>query len=144
MSFRTASPFEMYAIIWRAFRAMPVIHRNTKSNLVSQAFQERLMLAVTEVNGCAICSYEHAKLALEAGLSKDEIEGILAGLGDSIPETEKPAILFAQYYAEQKGAVARASWQKLQDTYGKDTADVIACIIRVSCWAIPEVSWPAL
>jgi AhpD family alkylhydroperoxidase len=37
------------------------------------------MLAVTEVNGCEMCSYAHTKMALEAGLSNDEIQQMLAG-----------------------------------------------------------------
>ncbi|MFC0273464.1 carboxymuconolactone decarboxylase family protein [Metabacillus herbersteinensis] len=32
------------------------------------------MLAVTEVNGCEFCSYSHTKIALEQGMSQEEIK----------------------------------------------------------------------
>jgi len=45
-----------------------------KARRVSREFSERIMLAVTEVNGCRYCSYFHAKVALKAGMEKGEIE----------------------------------------------------------------------
>lgn len=35
------------------------------------------MLAVTQVNGCRYCSYVHARMALQAGLSEQEIRTVL-------------------------------------------------------------------
>ena len=51
-------------------------------------FKERTMLAVTEVNGCIMCSYVHTKLSLKAGLSNEDIKEILAGDLDGIPANE--------------------------------------------------------
>lgn len=54
-------------------------------DLISEGLRERLMLAVTEVNGCRYCSFGHARAALAAGLTQDEVtsllEGDLAGMG---------------------------------------------------------------
>jgi AhpD family alkylhydroperoxidase len=37
----------------------------TAKRLISPAFRERLMLAVTAVNGCRYCSYFHTRQALK-------------------------------------------------------------------------------
>lgn len=36
-----------------------------KKKIVNKDFVERLQLAVTEVNGCAACSYAHTYMALK-------------------------------------------------------------------------------
>ena len=53
--------WEMYRATVFAPRAMLKLIRNKKSNLLDQNFVKRIQLAITEVNGCAICSYGHAK-----------------------------------------------------------------------------------
>lgn len=72
---------------------------------LSGAFRERLMLAVTEVNGCGMCSYIHSREALRAGVSRDEIKHILNGLHDDVPADQLPAVLYAQHWAETQGQV---------------------------------------
>ena len=47
----------------------PTLKAAMRGDLVSVQFRERLMLMVTEVNGCRYCSYGHSKAALAAGLS---------------------------------------------------------------------------
>src|SRR5690554_7768739 len=63
--------------LYRSFvyvpRAMSKLVKNNKSNLVDKKFIERLQLAVTEVNGCPACSYQHTKMALRQGMSNEEI-----------------------------------------------------------------------
>ena len=49
------------------------------------AFRERLMLAVTQVNQCPYCADFHAKQALEAGLSQEEIAQLLEGVIEQLP-----------------------------------------------------------
>jgi hypothetical protein len=45
--------------------------RRTMRVLVPAAFRERLMMVVTEVNGCRYCSHLHAHLSLDClGLPK--------------------------------------------------------------------------
>ncbi len=53
--------------------------RRAMRELISPAFRERLMLAVTEVNGCRYCSYYHAREALKSGISGAELAALLAG-----------------------------------------------------------------
>ena len=89
------------------------------------------MLAVTEVNGCELCSYEHTKTALEMGMSEKEIQQILTGQTDSYPVEESKAILFAQHYADTKGNPSESTWEELKVTYGEDKAIAILAATRV-------------
>lgn len=101
-----------------------------KSKDLGMEFKERIMLAVTEVNGCEICSYVHTKIALEKGLNGDEIQMILGGSSQTIPEDEVAAILFAQHYADSRGHPTRATWDTLIKTYGEQTPYFILGAIR--------------
>ncbi len=68
--------------------------------IISKAFSESVSLAVTQVNGCKFCSYYHAKNALKAGMTEDEVEFLLSGGFDNAPKEQLEALLFAQHYAE--------------------------------------------
>src|SRR5690625_6346011 len=78
------------------------------------------MLAVTEVNGCEICSYGHTKYALEQGMSNEEIKSFLTGNPENISSDEMPAIIFAQHYADTKGHPSEEAWNRIVQEYGKD------------------------
>jgi len=78
-----------------------------KNKVMSSEFIERIMLAVTEVNGCEVCSYAHTKIALEQGMSEEEIGKLLSGDTEDIPAEEAPAIFFAQHYADTRGNPSR-------------------------------------
>ncbi len=54
-----------------AIGSLGKLRKAKKEHLINATFQERIMLAVTEVNGCEVCSYYHTKEALKAGLSED-------------------------------------------------------------------------
>ncbi len=70
---RKFSISELYSGLVYTPRAMSKLIGNNKSHLVNNKFIERLQLAVTEVNGCVVCSYQHAKMAVRQGMSNDEI-----------------------------------------------------------------------
>lgn len=113
---------EGYVILYQALRSMPSMARSQRRNELSHQFIERIMLAVTEVNGCAVCSYGHTKMALEQGMSSEEIQKLLTGATDGIPDDEVKAILFAQHYADTRGRPSAAAWQQIVDTYGLSRA----------------------
>ena len=48
---------EFYNILYRSLRTMKFLKRGKKSNQLSEEFIKRIMLAVTEVNGCEVYSY---------------------------------------------------------------------------------------
>ena len=100
-------------------------------NRISGAFQERIMLAVTQVNGCRMCSYRHTNEALKKGVDLAQIESILEGDLAAAPDGELTALVFAQHYADTIGRYDPDAWNRVVDTYGDDTADAILCFIRV-------------
>ena len=102
-----------------------------KGNLISPSFRERLMLSVTAVNNCRICSYVHTKQALLSGLSKEETEMLLNGVIDNCPDKEIAALFYAQHWADTDANPDPKAKQKLVETYGKDTAEVIELVLRV-------------
>lgn len=90
--------------IWEDFRTIikhrPLIKRAMR-DLVSPAFRERLMLVVTEVNGCRYCRAFHASEALKVGITDSELAQLLAGqIPTDAPDDEIPAMIYARYWAE--------------------------------------------
>jgi AhpD family alkylhydroperoxidase len=104
-------------------------------HLISRVFSEKIMLAVTQVNGCRYCSYVHVGMALQAGVSEVELRDLLAGEFKHVPENELVAVMFAQHYAAQSDRYDVAAWQRLQDTYGLEAADAILVHIRLITFA---------
>ncbi|MDP3066596.1 MAG: carboxymuconolactone decarboxylase family protein [Methanobacteriaceae archaeon] len=101
-----------------------------KNNELSSKFIERIMLAVTEVNDCAICSYAHTKKALESGMTSGEIQNMLSGITDNTPAYEVAAVMFAQHYADTRGNPTMESWQRIVEIYGMSQAKGILGSIR--------------
>jgi AhpD family alkylhydroperoxidase len=101
-----------------------------KSGRVSKAFSERIMLAVTQVNGCRYCSHYHTKLALESGMSNAEIENLLNGELGNVPQEELVALMYAQHYAETGGRPDPKVTQRLVGTYGAAMSRDILAYIR--------------
>lgn len=123
---------ESFMHLIKAFISIKYLTKAKKKGLISYPFQERLMLAVTEVNGCALCSYAHTKMALEAGLSAQEINNLLTGSNqEDTPEDELNAILFASYYAECRSKVDKTIWNKIVSEYGIEKALGILASIRI-------------
>jgi AhpD family alkylhydroperoxidase len=101
-----------------------------RGELVDATFRERLMLAVTAVNGCRYCSYAHAKQALVAGISAEEVESLQEGeLGNS-PEEELPALLYAQHWAEMRGTPDPAARSRVIERYGEEMVSAIELALR--------------
>lgn len=122
---------EFYNALYKGLRTYKYMKKNKKSKNISAQFKERMMLAVTEVNGCEVCSYAHTKIALEQGMSNMEIKKLLLGNSEGIPEEEMPAIVFAQHYADTKGNPTEQAWNRVVTIYGKEKALGILGIIRM-------------
>ena len=101
------------------------------SGLISPAFMERLMLAVTEVNGCRYCSYAHARQALKIGISQKEISQLLSGDTSGCAQEEAVAIAYALHWAESEAHPDPEAVQKLQATYGLPKAEAIHLVLRM-------------
>lgn len=122
---------EFYVALYKGLRTMKYLKKNKESQQMSSHFIERIMLAVTEVNGCEICSYAHTKIALEQGMSDQEIETLLCGTADNIPHNEMKAIIFAQHYADTRGNPTKDSWNRIIEAYGREKALGILGAIRM-------------
>jgi len=108
---------------------MPMLSSAPESRL-SAAFQERIMMAVTAVNDCRYCSFFHAKMALEAGCSDDEIEQILGSELSCVDPGELPALAFAQHFAESHEHPSPIALKRLLQVYGRSKTGriLLACM----------------
>ncbi|MFA7125497.1 MAG: carboxymuconolactone decarboxylase family protein [Sphaerochaetaceae bacterium] len=122
---------ESYTIIYRAFRSAAHLWKAKRSKALSAQFIERIMLAVTEVNGCAACSYVHARVALEKGLGEEEIKQLLSGTAEQVPPEQFEAILFAQHYADMRGNPSKEAWNRIVTTYAQKHAYGILAATRM-------------
>ncbi len=128
---RTFSYRDIYRVLVDLPGSIGVLRGNRRESLVDNAFIERLMLAVTEVNGCAICSYAHTRMALKEGLSEQEIAGLLNGDTTHIAAEEVKGIVFAQHVADTLGRFDSDAYQAVVSYYGKERAKIILAAIRV-------------
>ncbi len=99
--------------------------------VIDRAFQERLMLAVTEVNGCRYCAYAHAKMALTAGLTKSDIDAMAVGDLSGVPQEQVPALLYAQHWAEYDAQPDPEVRQNIIDLYGQAKTEAIELSLRM-------------
>ncbi|SIS18405.1 carboxymuconolactone decarboxylase family protein [Natronorubrum thiooxidans] len=115
----------------RFLRNLPRLVRAQKADRVDTQFAEKIMLAVTAINECQYCSRYHTDLALEAGMDEDTIEQLLErDVDGAVAPAERPALLFAQRYAETSENPGRNAVVELRDTYGPDTAADIQAFVR--------------
>jgi len=106
--------------------------RSTMDGLISPGFRERLMLVVTQVNGCRYCSYFHSGQALKSGVPSAELHTLLAGqIPSETPPDEVVGLLYAQHWAEANANPDPEVVQKLVETYGQEKAAAIDIILRM-------------
>ena len=125
------SPKEAYTALFQLFRTARYVKKSKEEGLMDQKFIERIMLAVTEVNGCEVCSYFHAKMALESGIGNEELQSILSGDSGAFPPEESAALLFAQHYADTRGKPSKPSWDRIIKEYGEEKALGVLGAIRI-------------
>ena len=124
------SVMESYWIFHEGIRTAKYMFKARRNHEINPKFIERLMLAVTEVNECAICSYAHTKRALESGMSHAEIQKMLSGVIDDVPDDELEAVMFAQHYADTRGNPNQKSWLRIIEIYGESKAKGILGSVR--------------
>lgn len=131
---RKFSLWELYRSFVYAPRAMSKLIRNNKTKLVDKHFVERLQLAVTEVNGCSACSYQHTQMALKQGMSNEEISSFLSGGSNFTKPEEAKAIMFAQHFADSRGFPKKYAYDSIVEQYGKIEASIIlsACQMMIA------------
>lgn len=128
---RLYGPSHMWRFISDMFDSFADLRRARKNPTMGNGFTNRLLLAVTQVNGCRLCSYYHTTHAIEEGMSASEVAEILSGDFTEAPAHEHTALLFAEHYADSAGQPSNAAVTKLAKTYGSDQAAQIVAVIRM-------------
>ncbi len=123
--------WELYNSFVFAPRAVSKLVKNSKSKLLDKCFVERLQLAVTEVNGCAACSYKHTQIALQQGMSNEEINSFLSGADNFVKPEEAKAIMFAQHFADFRGKPKKNIYNSIVNEYGKKKAEIILASVQI-------------
>jgi AhpD family alkylhydroperoxidase len=113
------------------FGHMQDLRRASRAGRVSKQFSEKIMLAVTRVNGCRYCTYGHTRAALAAGVPEAELQKIMSGDLGGFPEKEAVALAFAQHYAESGCQPSPEAWQRFHDFYGEDASQDILAYMRM-------------
>lgn len=122
---------EHFKIMNHAAKGFGVLFHAKKHKLFNKQFKERIMLAVTEVNGCELCSYIHTKISLGAGMKYDEINEILNGSKVDIPQNELIAVLFGEHYADTHEHPDKEAVATLISEYGREKAKIICAVLGV-------------
>ncbi len=98
--------------------------------LVDPAFRERLMLTVTQVNGCRYCAYAHARMGLSAGMTDDDIQALMAGEMEGVPREQVVAVLYAQHWAETDGQPDPEARRGVVERYGAEKTEAMEIYMR--------------
>jgi AhpD family alkylhydroperoxidase len=122
---------DFFSDLWFPIRNRDRLKEITKKKLISPAFRERLMLAVTAVNGCRYCSYFHAKQALKSGITTGEISKLLSGDVTNCLEEEAMAVIYAQHWAESDAHPDPEAVQRLQQAYGVEKTEAFHLMLRM-------------
>jgi AhpD family alkylhydroperoxidase len=113
-------------------RNRSLVRQALRSGAISFSFRERLMMVVTEVNGCRYCSSFHSAQSLLAGVSADELRALLAGqIPEDSPAEELPALAYARHWAETNAHPDPDADRLLEASYPGETAGMIRIILRM-------------
>ncbi|MGA2765420.1 MAG: carboxymuconolactone decarboxylase family protein [Spirochaetia bacterium] len=111
---------------------LSLIKRAMRGGEISFRFRERLMMVVTEVNGCRYCSYYHSSQSIKAGLSSDELRVLLAGqIPVDWPPEEIPALVYARHWAQSNARPDFEAVHSLVERYGDEKAALIHSLLRL-------------
>jgi AhpD family alkylhydroperoxidase len=130
------SPRSLLVGTGRFVRNLPAIFAARRADRVSTQFVEKIMLATTAVTECRYCTRFHTEVARGAGVEDAVIDDILAqDVGAAVDATERPALLFAQRYAETQAEPGEEAVAALVDAYGEATAADIQAYVRAIYFA---------
>jgi AhpD family alkylhydroperoxidase len=122
---------DVFSDLWFPIRNSSQLKEIARKKLISPAFRERLMLAVTAVDGCRYCSYFHTKQALKSGITAEEISNLLTKDVADCPQDEAVAVIYAQHWAESDAHPDPEAVKRLHQTYGDEKAEAIHLMLRM-------------
>jgi AhpD family alkylhydroperoxidase len=124
-----AKRFYSPAGLLRDLAHLPATIAGLRHRTISREFAEKVMLVVTEVNGCRYCSFVHAGMALRSGMDAEEVAALLALQTERFPAEEAVALAYAQHYAETGGHPDPEAENRLRACYGpKARRDIVNAI----------------
>lgn len=130
---RTYAPRSFFRDLKEILSGLRSFRDTVRSGRVSRAFAEKIMLAVTQVNGCRYCAYGHTRWALREGVAPEEIESIMAAELGGFPEEEAIALAFAQHWAETEGQPHPEAERRFREFYGPVVSgDILNCIRMIN------------
>jgi AhpD family alkylhydroperoxidase len=111
---------------------LPSIINAYRSKRVPWSMAEKIMLAVTAVNRCQHCARFHGALAQISGVEAEEIAGLLQmEIGRDVSSYERPALQFAQEYAQTERNPSAGNLVELKRFYDDDIVKDIMIYIRM-------------
>lgn len=111
---------------------LPRILGAYRSKRVPWSMAEKIMLAVTAVNGCRHCARFHGALARMSGVEAGEVAQLLQmEIGKQVSAYERPALQFAQEYAQMERNPSSENLLELKRFYGDVIASDIMLYIRM-------------
>jgi AhpD family alkylhydroperoxidase len=113
------------------FAHMSSFRETARSERVSRGFAEKIMLAVTQVNGCRYCAYGHTRAALREGVDAGEIARIMSGELEGLAEEEAVALAFAQHWTESGGHPDPDAERRFREYYGPQVSTDILNWMRM-------------
>lgn len=126
------TPGLFFSDSWYVFKNIPKAVSAMRNKKVGRKFMEKIMTVVTAVNGCSYCTWFHANQAVASGLSDDEVKNMLKlQFQSDASDYELIGLLYAQHYAETSRNPDKEMTQKLEEFYGKRTAEHIVLFIRL-------------
>lgn len=75
--------------------------------------------------------YAHTKMALEVGMSNEEIQKMLSGVITDVPDNQVQGIMFAQHYADSRGNPSKEAWDRIIKIYHQEKSLGILGAIRI-------------
>ncbi|HZJ89519.1 MAG TPA: carboxymuconolactone decarboxylase family protein [Bacilli bacterium] len=109
--------------------AHAIIKLRKERKLISKSLQKQIMLAVSEVNSCRVCSYVHTQALLKEGATKEELDALFSDNFRNLDEKEAHALLFAEHYADTLGNYDGETLTELRRYYSaQEVAGIIGTI----------------
>lgn len=100
------------------------------AEVLDNRFQDKIFLAVTEVNGCRLCNYVHSKNALKHGVGQEEIDMLSSGDYNALSKEEAEVIFFAQHYADTRGIYDKELYAKMETSLGEEKSKAVRGTLR--------------
>jgi AhpD family alkylhydroperoxidase len=133
---RTLTRDNFFRTVAGAVASAPVLLAALVRPKTSAALREKVMLGVTSINDCRLCSWGHTHWALANGVPLEEVNQILGHEVESLEAAnpaEAAAVLFARHYAENLDRFAPESIENLRRHYSDaQVAEILAYVRAIT------------